>query len=61
MTTCELCGRELPLGGVLDHVGRPVHDWCKGMAKLEIASLAQATAKRVAKEGKPSPRPKKIA
>lgn len=58
MSTCELCGRDLPLGGVLDDVGRPVHYWCRALAKAKVAHEASVTAKRVAKQGKPSPKPR---
>lgn len=51
---CALCGRILPLGGAIDDVGRSVHAWCLGVKKLEIAEAARATAKRVAKEGRPT-------
>jgi hypothetical protein len=50
---CALCGRLCPLGGVLDGVGRAVHLWCRELRKLEVADAARATAKRVAKEGRP--------
>jgi hypothetical protein len=50
---CHLCGRFLPLGGVSDDVGRPCHYVCRQLAKSDVAEQARATAKRVAREGKP--------
>ncbi len=51
---CTICGRCCPTGGVPDDVGRPVHYWCRAVAKLERAEHARATAKRVAREGRPA-------
>lgn len=51
MTDCAICGRVLPIGGVLDDVGRPVHYVCKALARRDVAELARVTVKRVAKEG----------
>jgi hypothetical protein len=53
-TECTICRRILPLGGVLDGVGRPVHLVCRELAKRETAEYARITAKRVAREGKPT-------
>jgi hypothetical protein len=53
---CTICRRILPMGGVLDDVGRPVHYVCGQLAKRQIADDAQITARRVAKEGRPTSR-----
>lgn len=53
---CAICDGHLPLGGVLDHVGRPVHYWCRELARLETAELARQTAGRVAKYGRKAPK-----
>lgn len=44
---CHLCRRIAPLGGVPDDIGRPVHLWCRGLAKRETADAAQITAQRI--------------
>jgi hypothetical protein len=52
---CHLCGRVLPLGGVLDGVGRPCHYVCREMEKQRTAHDAQAIARKISRGYRPKP------
>jgi hypothetical protein len=52
---CVICGRILPLGGVLDAVGRPVHYVCRGLAIRDTHDAAQVTATKIRRGERPRP------